>query len=78
MSKPAAVVVLSAEEIQGIIYFVDEHHNVYHTDDVIHDTGHRRIIGKLNPTYTNDTVEERITWYSEYAPFTPHKKGVKN
>lgn len=61
-------VIVSAEEIQGIIYFVDEHHNVYHTDDVIYDTGRRRIIAKLNPNYQHDTIEERIVWFSEYAP----------
>jgi hypothetical protein len=74
MSTHLHDIVVSAEEIQGIIYFVDDHNNVYHTDDVLYNTGRRRIIAKLNTNYQHDTIEERVVWFSEYAPLNAKMK----
>lgn len=41
-----AIVDLTAVEINGILFYIDKYHNVYHTDDVIMNKTEPRIIAK--------------------------------
>lgn len=45
---------ISAEDIQGIIYYIDKFHNVYHTEDILEGKENPRIITKAtqNPDNT--------------------------
>lgn len=37
---------VSAEDIRGIIYYIDSHNNVYHTEDILENKENPRIIAK--------------------------------
>jgi hypothetical protein len=49
------IIVLYTQDINGIIYHLDEYFNIYNTEDVINDKQNPTIIGrvsKVNDTYT--------------------------
>jgi len=39
-----------AEEIHGIVYYIDKHQNVYKTEDILNNKQNPEIIGKCNKT----------------------------
>ena len=44
---------VSAEEINGIIYYIDEFENVYHTEDILEGKENPRIVGKAKKNMDN-------------------------
>jgi len=44
---------VSAEEINGIIYYIDEYGNVYHTEDILEGKENPRIVGKAKKNIDN-------------------------
>ena len=48
-----------AEDIGGIIYYIDKHHNVYKTEDILKETNNPKIIAKW---VLNDGVYEIINY----------------
>ena len=39
---------VSAEDVNGIIYYIDKQYNVYHTEDILEGKHNPRIIGRAN------------------------------
>jgi hypothetical protein len=48
--KPCAkkTVEVVAREINGIVYYVDEHHNIYRTEDILNDKENPQVIAKMH------------------------------
>jgi hypothetical protein len=44
---------ISTEEINGIIYYIDEYDNVYHTEDILEGKENPRIITKAKKNVDN-------------------------
>ena len=58
---------VTAEEIDGIIYYIDLDGNVYHTEDVLEDKKNPRIIARLprKVGVTNYTMDQ-VEWLTEF------------
>ena len=47
-----------AQEIKGIVYYIDNFHNVYNTEDVMKQKQNPDVIGKWEKTNNSYTIPE--------------------
>jgi hypothetical protein len=52
---------LNAEEVQGIVYYIDKDGNVYHPEDVMKQTEAPRIIARVKPN-SKDNIYDKFEW----------------
>ena len=54
---------VTAEEIEGIIYYVDAEGNVYHTEDVLDGQSHSRVIARIHrQAGVSEYTLDQLTW----------------
>ena len=53
-----------AEEIQGIVYYIDRAGNVYHTEDILENRENPRKIARVRPgsCSSNTSLHARFEW----------------
>ena len=58
---------VTAEEIDGIIYYIDLDGNVYHTEDVLEDKKNPRIIARLpRKVGVTNYAMDQVEWLTEF------------